>query len=351
MTNDEGFKDEDEINNDNEEEEDSEGPSPEELREKRYPLAPAYRISDGKIDRLSLWRVLQTGKLLLITSQACPVKTTWAEVKRICGGGTYTVKGVAANNQFLGSQTETQTGRPKAPEQIVWPDSLIEGGGVSETAESEPRPADGESPATDVIVDRRAREQREWEARMAREEREWKEAQDARRVREEAAARQSQQEHEMRMKKLELEISKATMESDSKSKVELKKAEGDIEIRKTQLEIDRKNRSQADVVDRLVTFGEKFGEKMLEKNPEAMAKIVDAVSGSKLDENAKIAVKEQFLHLREDLAGNVAEAAVEETIKRVDGEKLYAAMARSILSDPEASKKFLALLQDVAAEK
>lgn len=316
---------------------------PEELRQKVYPLAPDHRISEGKIARLSIWRISATGKQTLITSQACPLKTTWAEIKRVCGGGTYTVKPVSDSNRFVGSRTETQSGRPVADSEIQWPNELVVGGGVSEKPVG---PSDAEaSPDAEAGLDRRERERREWELRIERERREWERDQAERKERAEAAARREAEAHDLRMQSLREELASRTAEKTAATTVEIKRLELDAELQKTRLSIEGKSLQTKDAVDRLLHFAEKVGEKIIEKHPEKIGRVLADITGSKLEENAKHAVREQAKAISEEMGDSIVAAALEKADKR-QGELL----AQHLLKNPEQAKEVLEALRRAAGE-
>lgn len=322
--------------------------SPEELREKGYPMFPQFRISQGKVDRIAVWRTEAGGKTTLITSQACPIRTTWAEIRRICGGGTYTAKPQGPDNRFHGSSVETLAGRPKAIEQIEWPLTLTAGGGIAET-EPPAGPAPPSTPSIDpeLMLDRRTREEREWQAKLEREKREWEDTLARRAAREAEEARMRQEEHALRMATLQAEFQAKIETAKSSSAVELKRIEVDAELRKAQLKAESETRGQLNTVDRIANFVEKAGEKLLEKHPEKIAKVFAEASGSKLEENARHAIKEQVSVLREEVAGEIVDAALEKASK---DERVYQSLAKEILANPQKAKEFLELLKDVSRE-
>lgn len=320
--------------------------SPEDLQDKRYPCAPGYRISEGKVARLHISRVLATGKPLQITAQGCPIRVTWAEIKRVCGGGTYTVRPQGHNNQFLGSTTETMVGRPVSAEEIVWPADLTVGDGIVDTPPVAAAPA---AEAQEIALDRRTREQREWDLRMQREQKQWEEDRDRRRALDEERAQQSRQLHELAVQKITAEITAKTAEFTARSTVELKKAELEGQLALEKLRAENKNSGARDVTDRLISFVETAGEKLLDKHPEKVAKVIAEVSGTKLEENARAAVKEQAKVVSEELAGDMAEEVVRRAA--ANPRALYQELVREVLRNPEQAREFLDLLKAAAAEQ
>lgn len=343
--------------------------SPDELRERRYPIVPELKISEAKIRRLIVRRVLN-GKEQTITTVAHPVATTWEHIFAICGGGDFVVRPVDSFNRLLGSKTESRAGRPRHLSEIQWPDELTVPDSptkafAASTAVEKAAP-EGDAAAVEKAAaikrmefdwqDERDRRSREWEAKIERErqafearlaqERAEREDERARRAAIDAAEQKRRdQEHELRMAQMTAQLTASQKGNESALSVELKKLEVNSAMDLKRLEIESKQKHADDLASKLFGFGERLVTKVVEEKPEVAAKIAGAVFGDAARDSARTLVSEQAKEVMPAIAGDAAVIVAEKALERLTPDQVIGHFARAVASRPDLAAQLAAALK------
>jgi len=324
-----------------------------------YPMFPQFRVREGKIVRISIERVLQNGTAQTITEYASPVELTQDLIALHCGGGKYVLRPRDKNNRIGGSKTIEIAGPQRAISEIDWPDSLKTNGAPSKRSDV-PKPSsrsvgEPQSEASTVAKEGVAAQWQltlqlqaeEARAKAERAERQWQEDRDRqRREHEERLARERQefelkvarekaehdarisrenQAHELRMLELKARLESADKEKKSNGEVELGRAKIDAEVEMKKLEISSKQKASNEITDKLMSFGEKVVTGIIEKNPAILESVANTVMGSKLEENARAAVRD---HMR-TVAAEIGEEVVDAAFSKLTPEQIFERVSQS----------------------